>query len=309
MIRKGTKRAHSPIFKSAEAEATFLAAYDNAMTLWPVPYERLDVNTPYGSTHVIVSGPDDGPPVVLMHCALMTSAIWSPIIGELSADYRTYAVDVMGDIGRTVPTRPPTTEAEAADWLATVFDQLGFDRAGVVAWSFGGGTATNFAMRYPERVERLALLAPFKPFIQQGKGFLYGFLPFLSPSRRMAKRFEGKMCFKDDFGHPEHSEILYQRYRCAHLILKVVPPRVFTDLEFRLLTMPTLLLVGRQEYLYDGPASVERANQVLPNGRAELLEDCNHAIVSDQTKLVTQRLLDFLESSVGATKLEDTRSC
>lgn len=289
-------KAHSPIFKSAEAQAEFFAAYDAAMALWPVPYEERDVPTPYGSTHVIVSGPAEGPPLVLLHCALMTSAIWSPIIGDLSSRHRTYAVDVMGDVGRTVPTNPPTTEEEAADWLSKVFDGLELERSAVVAWSFGGGTATNFAMRHPERVERLALLAPFKPFAKQGAGFLFGFLPFLSSSRKMAKRFERKMCFKDDFGHPEHSELLYQRYRCGRFMLKVVPPRTFTDLEFRLLTMPTLLLVGEQEYLYDGPASVERANRVLPNSRAELLANCNHAIVSDQTDIVTERLQGFLAS-------------
>jgi pimeloyl-ACP methyl ester carboxylesterase len=286
--------AGSPIFKSAEAEAEFLAAYDAAMTLWPVPYEQRDLPTPFGSTHVIVSGPADGPPLVLLHCALMTSAIWSPIIGDLAREHRCYAVDVMGDVNRTVPTDPPTTEQEAAAWLSTVFDGLGLARAAVVAWSFGGGTATNFAMRHPDRVERLALLAPFKPFAKQGAGFLFGFLPFVFRSRGMAKRFERRMCFAGDFGHREHSELLYQRYRCGRFMLKVVPPRTFTDLEFRLLTMPTLLLVGEQEYLYDGPASVERANRVLPDGRGEVLANCNHAIVSDQTEIVTERLLEFL---------------
>jgi pimeloyl-ACP methyl ester carboxylesterase len=105
------------------------------------------------------------------------------------------------------------------------------------------------------------------------------------------------MCFGRDFGHPEHSELLYLRYRCGRFMLKVVPPRTFTALEFRLLTMPVLLLVGEQEYLYDGSAAVERANRVLPNGRAELLPRCNHAIVSDQTEIVRDRLLEFLGSS------------
>lgn len=289
--------AHSPIFKSAEAEAEYLAAYDAAMKLWPVAYEQRNVPTSYGSTHVIVSGPADGPPLVLLHCALMTSAIWSPIVGDLSRTHRTYAVDVMGDVGRTVPTNPPTDEDRAADWLAQVFDELGLDRAAVIAWSFGGGTATNFAMRHPNRVERLALLAPFKPFVKQGAGFFFGFIPFLVPTRKAAKLFERKMCYDGDFGQSEHSELLYLRYRCARFLLKVVPPRTFTDLEFRLLTMPVLLLVGEQEYLYDGPTSVERANAVLPNGRAELLPRCNHAIVSDQTDVVRDRLLDFLNAA------------
>jgi pimeloyl-ACP methyl ester carboxylesterase len=154
--------------------------------------------------------------------------------------------------------------------------------------------AVNFAMRHPDRVERLALLAPFKPFAKQGPGFLFGFLPFLVRTRSMAKRFEEKMCFAGDFGHPEHSELLYLRYTCARFMLQVVPPRTFTDLEFRLLTMPVLLLVGDHEYLYDGAAAVDRANRVLPNGRAELLIDCNHAIVSDRTDAVRDLLDDFL---------------
>jgi pimeloyl-ACP methyl ester carboxylesterase len=289
--------AQSPIFKSVEAEAQFLAAYESAMALWPVATESRDVPTDSGSTHVFVSGPVDGRPLVLLHCALMTSAIWSPIVGDLSREHRTYAVDVMGDVGRTVPTNPPTSEDQAADWLARVFDALGLDSAAVVAWSFGGGMATNFAMRHAERVERLALLAPFKPFVKQGAGFLFGFIPFLVPTRKAAKLFERKMCFQNDFGRREHSELLHLRYRCGRFMLKVVPPRTFTDLEFKLLTMPVLLLVGEQEYLYDGPAAVKRANEVLPNGRAELLPRCNHAIVSDRTEIVRDRLLDFLDAA------------
>jgi len=101
------------------------------------------------------------------------------------------------------------------------------------------------------------------------------------------------MCFKEDFGYPEHSRLLSERFRSGKLLLKV-PPRTFSDLEFRLLTMPTLLLVGREEFLYDGAAAVERARQVLPNGDAELLAECNHAVVSDQTELVADKVLAFL---------------
>jgi len=49
-------------FKTPEGETAFLAAYDAAMTLWPVPYEELDTPSRFGNTHVVVSGPKDGPP-------------------------------------------------------------------------------------------------------------------------------------------------------------------------------------------------------------------------------------------------------
>jgi pimeloyl-ACP methyl ester carboxylesterase len=222
----------------------------------------------------------------------MTSAIWSPVMGAFAAEHRTYAVDVMGDVGRTVPTRPPDTERAFADWLAQVYDRLGLASARLLAWSFGGWVGTNFAMHHPERVDRLALLAPFKPFQRQGMGFLYGAVPFVVRTRAAARYFERKMCFREDFGHPEHSEILFERYRSGKLALRV-PPRTFTDLEFTLLTMPTLLLIGRQELLFDAKEAVARANHVLPDGYGELVEDCNHAMVSDRTDFIAERVLGF----------------
>src|SRR5262245_48383123 len=52
---------------SPQARQRFLAAYQEAMRLWPQPYAELDVQTRFGSTHVFRHG--DGPPVVLLHGA------------------------------------------------------------------------------------------------------------------------------------------------------------------------------------------------------------------------------------------------
>lgn len=281
------------VFKSAKGKEELLSAYDAAMKLWPVPFETRDVPTRFGSTHVIVSGPKTKPPLVLLHCALMTSAIWSPIIGDLTRDFRTYAVDVIGDIGRTVPEHPPEDLRQLAQWLVQVHEALGIERARLLGWSFGGFVATNFAIHEPERVEKLALLAPFATFVRPGMGFLKGFLPLLIPTRGTARRFERAMCFKGSFGHTEHSELLYQRFKNGRLALRVAP-RTFRDDELARLTMPTLLLVGDHELLYDAQAAVARAKGVLPSGDVELIRDCNHAVVSDQTARVSARLSAFL---------------
>ena len=287
-------KTHSPIFKAAKAEARMLAVYDKAMGLWPISYEQRDISTQYGSTHVIISGPEDAPPLILLHCALMTSAIWSPIIEILSRDRRTYAVDVMGDVGRTVPSNPPTTERDFANWLVEVFEGLGINKASVLAWSFGGFVATNFAIHEPDRVIKLGLLAPFATFVKGGIGFLLGFIPFLIPTRATARFFEKKLCYKSNFVFKEHSDILYERFRSAKVIFKV-PPRVFTDEELQRLNMPILLLIGEQEFLHNSKAAIKRAKQILPNGDVELIPNCDHAIVSDQIDQVSCRVIDFLK--------------
>jgi pimeloyl-ACP methyl ester carboxylesterase len=138
-------------------------------------------------------------------------------------------------------------------------------------------------------------LAPFATFVKAGLGFLLGFIPFLIPTRTTSRFFERKLCYRSDFGFKEHSEILYERFRSAKVMFKV-RPRVFTDEELQKLDMPTLLLIGEQESLYNSRAAVERARRVLPNGDVELIPNCNHAIVSDQTERVRSRVIGFLNN-------------
>jgi hypothetical protein len=56
---------HTSAFKTPEGKAAYLAAYDAAMRLWPVPYEEVEVSSRFGTTHVVASGPKDAPPLVL----------------------------------------------------------------------------------------------------------------------------------------------------------------------------------------------------------------------------------------------------
>ena len=133
-------------------------------------------------------------------------------------------------------------------------------------------------------------------FEKGGIGFLLGFIPFLIPTRATARFFEKKLCYKSNFIFKEHSDILYERFRSAKVIFKV-PPRVFTDEELQRLNMPILLLIGEQEYLYNSTAAIKRAKQILPDCDAELIANCNHAIVSDQTEQVSSRVIDFLKKN------------
>ncbi len=42
--------------------------YDEKMMEWPIPYEDIFVDTEYGKVHVIASGPEDAPPMLLVAC-------------------------------------------------------------------------------------------------------------------------------------------------------------------------------------------------------------------------------------------------
>ena len=101
------------------AELTrFLAAYDAMTGRWPGPVDRLDLRSGYGTTRVIACGPADGKPLVLLHGGGTTAAVWFANAADLSRARRLYAVDRIGEPGRSLPGgRPIRTPDDLLSWL------------------------------------------------------------------------------------------------------------------------------------------------------------------------------------------------
>src|SRR5262245_9980026 len=65
--RASSEPSKTTPFKTAKGQAAYLAAYNRAMKSWPVQYHELELPSQFGTTHVVVSGSPDGPPLVLLH--------------------------------------------------------------------------------------------------------------------------------------------------------------------------------------------------------------------------------------------------
>ena len=80
--------------------------------------ESADLSSPFGTTHVNICGPRDGEPLVLLHGGGSTSTVWFANAGELSRTHRVYAVDTIGEAGRSVSDgRPVDSLAGFMEWL------------------------------------------------------------------------------------------------------------------------------------------------------------------------------------------------
>jgi pimeloyl-ACP methyl ester carboxylesterase len=71
-------------------------------------------------------------------------------------------------------------------------------------------------------------------------------------------------------------------------------PRTYGAAALSALTMPVLLIVGRDETVCDGPRSATIARERLPHARVELIDNANHAVLDDQREAVERILADFL---------------
>src|SRR5512133_1779901 len=94
------------VFRTPAGEEAVMAFYDNILAHWPVSYETLNIPTRHGSTFVVASGDRTAMPLVLLHGAGTNSAIWAGDVAEYSRTYRVYAIDLLGEPGKSAPHRP-----------------------------------------------------------------------------------------------------------------------------------------------------------------------------------------------------------
>jgi pimeloyl-ACP methyl ester carboxylesterase len=294
---------HTSAFKTPEGEAAFLAAYDAAIKLWPVPYEEIEIPSRFGMTHVVSSGPKDAPPLLLLHGYFATLTMWSPNVADFSQDYRVYAIDVMGQPGKSIPDydEPIRDAADFAAWLSATLDSLNLDLISLVGMSYGGWLALNLALTAPERVRKLGLLSPaasFQPLVRQFsvRGMLMGFFP----TRLTVNSCFGWMGFKDTPGDTDARPVLdlvylgLKHFRLPPETMRIMPS-VFSDDELRALHVPVLLLIGDREVIYDPAKALARARALIPNFEGELVPRSSHNMCSSQHRIVDARVLDFLK--------------
>ena len=103
--------------------------------------------------------PPAAPIVVLVHGVGVASPYFVPTIEALAADFRVFAVDLPG-FGRSGKPPRALDIGELADALAAWLGAEGIARPIVLGNSVGCQVVVDFAVRYPDRVERVILTGP-----------------------------------------------------------------------------------------------------------------------------------------------------
>jgi len=98
-----------------------------------------------------------GPRLLFVNGSASTIESSGPLIDSFARQFEVVVHDQRG-LGRTtVPERQPTMMDFAGD-AAALLDHVGWEKANVFGISFGGMVAQEFAVTYPDRIERLALV-------------------------------------------------------------------------------------------------------------------------------------------------------
>lgn len=119
------------------------------------PVRKAYIDGRYGQVHYRTCG--EGAPLVLLHQSPLSGAMFDPAMPLLAAPgLRAIAIDTPG-FGLSDPPPAPVGIVDYAEALATTLDALGLERVALLGHHTGASIATAFAVRHPDRVDRLIL--------------------------------------------------------------------------------------------------------------------------------------------------------
>ena len=109
--------------------------------------------------HAVEAGRGEGAPLVFLHGFGAGAGVWSGIQRTFVEDCATIAYDLPGH-GRSALAAGLERTGKMAGAITADFEQRGLERVHLVGHSMGGSVATLIALRSPDTVASMTLLAP-----------------------------------------------------------------------------------------------------------------------------------------------------
>jgi pimeloyl-ACP methyl ester carboxylesterase len=293
-----TSSPELPVFVTEENRARLMAIYDEGLRHWPVLFETFFVDTRFGRTHVIASGNPELPPLVMIHPMGVGGFVWSSIITPLSQHRRTYALDTIGDIGKSEladPARYPKNGRAYSAWLDDVYTALDISTADIVAGSMGGWIAMNHAIYAPDRLRRLVLLGPMG--LAPWRATLAVLGPFISQRLRPAEAKLDKIITRSlGEGQRVNREFRPWMRIMGYTKARVGQPFHIPGRRLRKIHAPTLIFLGGKDGLVGSPtAAAKRARRNITGCQIEVLPEAGHVMSVDEPDVIGDRIVKFMQ--------------
>lgn len=272
------------IYKSEAGGRMILRQYRELLADWPVPAEHVRVPTREGETFVVVSGPPDAPPVVLLHGSGGNAAAWRQEVAAWGGRFRTYAVDLIGEPGLSAPVRPPFGSDRFALWLDDVLEAFGLTAPAFVATSLGGWVALDYAVRRPSRVGRLVLQCP-AGVGRQTMGWLFRSLlvrPFGAWGVRRSVRIATGLRAADVEPVVDYLTLTFRQFRPRTERLPLFPDEALAGLR-----MPVMVIVGERDAMIDSAGTVRRVRERVPGVVVAVLPGVGHAVFGQAERIAS----------------------
>jgi pimeloyl-ACP methyl ester carboxylesterase len=262
-----------------------------------------------------------GPVVLLLHGLGCDHTTWEPVIDSLARRYTVIAPDLLGH-GLSAKPRADYSVGGYANGMRDLLTVLGIDRATVIGHSFGGGVAMQFAYQFPERTERLVLVASgglgpevtpairaiTTPGFHQVMGVLT--MPGIRHAGKLGMRTLARGPWKHTRDLDEVAEIYdsfkdpHARHAIRHVVRAVVDWRgqivTMADRAYLTEAMPMAVVWGRDDRVIP-VRHASNAAAMAPDARVEVIPNAGHFPHKDHPHRFARIVHEFIRTTQPAT--------
>ncbi|MBD3212259.1 MAG: alpha/beta fold hydrolase [Candidatus Lokiarchaeota archaeon] len=258
-----------------------------------------------------------GSPVVLIHGIGGKKETWNSQIEDLSEYFKVIAVDLRG-VGKSDRPDMPYTMEMLADDIAGLMDSLEMDSAHIIGRSLGGMIAQYFALKYPNKVNKLVLMTtnPRVPDEQTAELIKKGRLEEIRELKRDPEKSfwkKSRLLFHKDFRkkmkmNPDKK--FYGIFSANDLIEETTKnpstPQDIENLSYTLrshdildqienIKHETLLISGSHDRLTP-KSSMLKIQKRIPNSKIEIITNSGHFLHLSHAPEVNKLLIEFLKN-------------
>ena len=245
----------------------------------------------------------EGEALLLLHAGVADSRMWDEQFVFFAQRYRVIRFDLRS-FGRSEVPAGPFSNVED---IAHLLDFLHIERAALVGSSFGGKTALDFTLTYPDKVDALILVAPGvgeyppSPAIQQFNADEEAALERndLAAATELNLRMwvDGPKRTPEQVAPQVRERVRVMQHHAftvpipeATEELNIAPPAITRLAEIH---VPTLIIVGD----YDIPDMLmlaERLAREIPGAEQIIIPGVAHMVSMEQPEAFNRVVLDFL---------------
>ena len=260
------------IFKSTFGKEEILNYYDEVLNKYSDNNKQYYIETRYGKTFVIESGEKTAPPLILLHGSGMSSFMWLKDLKEYSKKYRVFAIDILGEPGKSDDNRLSLAGDEHSQWILDIYDSLNIKKANIVGISLGAWIALKFAISYDKMVNKLVLISP-SGIGGQKKSFIFQYLMYMI----LGERGIDKLYYKIN-GDKAMSEVVlnYERLIAKYFNYRNETIPIFSDEELRKLKIPISIFIGEKDIMLKSLETKQRAEKLFENVKINYIKDAGH---------------------------------
>lgn len=246
---------------------------------------------------------DSGEHIALLHGWGFNATIWQETAHTLVNNAQVNCIDLPGHGHSPMPAGDYTIET-LADQIAETLPEQG----NLIGWSLGGMVAMQIALRHPQKIKKLILVASIARFVRDddwryaiSTKILQQFSKSLNNNTQQTlQRFIALQIMGSDESHVILRKLhkLMNSNKAPHPVALQGGLKILREVDLRdqlaKITQPTLMIFGKRDTL-SRPKTARQMLPLLPNAQLEIIDGAGHAPFLSHNEHFTNLIEQFIK--------------